>query len=73
MTKLSEDFKAAFTSAYLSCVAVASADEVKNFLNDEELGVEYQGQYYTSLMDAYLVFYKGMEFADSLQPHEKKR
>jgi len=71
MTKLSEDFKVAFTRSYLKCVGAANADEVADFLNAEELDIDYDGENYTNLMDAYLVFHDGMDFANSLQPHER--
>ena len=64
MTKLSEDLKAAFTHTYLTCVAVASEAEVAAFLNAQELEIDYEGYDYTSLMDAYLVFQRGIDFAN---------
>ena len=71
MTKLSEDFKVAFTRSYLKCVAYASKDEVADFLNAQELSIDHDGENYTNLMDAYLVFHDGMDFANSLQLHER--
>jgi hypothetical protein len=65
--------KEAFIKAYKDCVAVADEQELRNFLKDDEAGIDGNELYdkypstYTSIMDAWTLWDRAITFAKESQ------